>query len=231
MDPKRDVGDKFVTCAPTAPFGTILAQGQELSRAQYSRLFARIGTAFGAGDGSTTFNAPNAKGRTIFGLDTGNTAFDTRGEVGGSQTHTLLEAEIAGHVHDMGHGHSASAYDAGHSHDMGHGHGRNYGATYGGAGNHLHAENIVDSYDGNNGGLQRKYRPAGAVSWPTTGAGAHDHSMFVDFGWLAQGTGGEGAHAHTPTIAARVGDTGAKGGGAAHNNMPPFLVEHWCVQV
>jgi microcystin-dependent protein len=227
---RRDVGDLFVHAGPDAPFGAILAQGQELSRAQYSRLFARIGTTHGAGNGTTTFNAPNVKGRTIVGLDPANTAFDARGKTGGAQTHTLTEAELPAHVHDNGHGHAGSTTDSTgwHGHDMGHGHGRQYGSTYGGVGGHAHGMNIADGASGS-GGLLRKAYSAGGDS--TGAAGAHDHSAYVDVAWFAGSTGAAGAHTHAVSVSSAAGNTGSKGGGGAHNNMPPFLVEHWCVQV
>ena len=45
----------------TAPFGWLLCQGQAVSRATYAELFGVIGTSFGAGDGSTTFNIPDMR--------------------------------------------------------------------------------------------------------------------------------------------------------------------------
>ena len=47
----------------TAPDGYLLCYGQAVSRSTYSDLFAAIGTTYGAGDGSTTFNLPDLRGR------------------------------------------------------------------------------------------------------------------------------------------------------------------------
>lgn len=55
----------------TAPPGFLKANGAAHSRTVYGRLFAAIGTAFGAGDGSTTFNLPDLRGEFIRGLDDG----------------------------------------------------------------------------------------------------------------------------------------------------------------
>lgn len=76
-----------------APSGYLLCDGSAVSRAIYDDLFAVIGTTFGAGDGSTTFNVPNLEGRTVFGIDDANLSFDTRGELGGntSHSHTLSD--------------------------------------------------------------------------------------------------------------------------------------------
>lgn len=51
----------------SAPSGYLLGQGQEVSRTTYADLFAVVGTAFGSGDGSTTFNLPDCRGMFIRG--------------------------------------------------------------------------------------------------------------------------------------------------------------------
>lgn len=64
----------------TAPFGWLLCQGQAVSRATYAELFGVIGTSFGAGDGSTTFNVPDLRETVPVGSDTrgsGVSAHDT----------------------------------------------------------------------------------------------------------------------------------------------------------
>lgn len=55
--------------ASTAPTGWLLCDGSAVSRTTYSALFAVIGTAFGSGDGSTTFNVPDLRGRVPVGKD------------------------------------------------------------------------------------------------------------------------------------------------------------------
>lgn len=82
-----------------APSGWLLCNGQAVSRTAYKDLFTAIGTRYGAGDGSTTFNVPNAKGRTLVGLDAGQSEFDTLGKTGGAKTHTLTTGEIPAHNH------------------------------------------------------------------------------------------------------------------------------------
>lgn len=72
-------GDMKATARSTAPSGWLLCYGQAVSRATYDVLFAAIGTTWGAGDGSTTFNLPDYRGRTFVGLD----------NMGGSQANVL----------------------------------------------------------------------------------------------------------------------------------------------
>jgi len=69
------------------PTGWSWADGGLSNRTNDARLFTAIGTTYGAGDGSTTFNRPNRKGRVGVGVDAGQTEFDTLGETGGAKTH------------------------------------------------------------------------------------------------------------------------------------------------
>src|SRR5262249_51641111 len=66
----------------TAPMGFLLCGGQAVSRATYAELFAAIGTTHGAGDGSTTFNLPDLRGRLAAGKD----------DMGGSAANRLTAA-------------------------------------------------------------------------------------------------------------------------------------------
>lgn len=58
------------TAAPTADDGFLLCNGQAVSRTTYATLFARIGTAYGVGDNSTTFNVPDLRGVSPVGAGT-----------------------------------------------------------------------------------------------------------------------------------------------------------------
>jgi len=53
----------------TAPTGWVMCDGAAISRTDYATLFAAIGVSFGAGDGSTTFNVPDLRGRVLVGKD------------------------------------------------------------------------------------------------------------------------------------------------------------------
>lgn len=100
----------------TAPSGYIFAYGQAISRSTYSALFAALGTTYGAGNGSTTFNVPDKRGRASFGKDNmGGTSAnrltnstsqgingDTLGDVGGEEDHTMTTAEMVSHSHSAG---------------------------------------------------------------------------------------------------------------------------------
>jgi len=90
----------------TAPTGYLLCDGSAVSRTTYSALFTAIGTAYGAGDGSTTFNVPNLKGRVPAGYDSSQTEFNALGKTGGEKAHTLTVAEMPEHKHTVSYGSS-----------------------------------------------------------------------------------------------------------------------------
>ena len=84
----------------TIPTNFLLADGSAVSRTTYSELFEAIGTTYGAGNGSTTFNLPNLKGKVPVGRDSSDTSFDVLGETGGEKTHQLTVNEMPSHAHD-----------------------------------------------------------------------------------------------------------------------------------
>lgn len=69
----------------TVPSGFLLCDGSAVSRTTYAALFTAIGTTYGAGDGSTTFNVPNLTSRYAVGA---NSPIITRGQTGGTINHT-----------------------------------------------------------------------------------------------------------------------------------------------
>jgi microcystin-dependent protein len=126
--------------APNSAF--VLPFGQAISRTTYATLFALVGTTFGAGDGSTTFNVLDLRGRGIFGQDNmggsaagritvagGNFDGTVLGGTGGAQNHTLLQGELPAFkpaitITDPGHSHTVTAGDVSGSANVG---GSNFG--------------------------------------------------------------------------------------------------------
>ena len=99
----------------SAPSGWLICNGQAVSRTTYAALFAVIGTTYGAGNGSTTFNIPNLVNKTVRGAE-------TVGSTGGSDTVTLSTENLPTHSHDAGtlatesagaHRHSLNGADGG----------------------------------------------------------------------------------------------------------------------
>ena len=101
----------------TEPSDWLFCYGQDVSRTTYAALFAVISTTYGVGDGSTTFNLPDLRGRVVAGQDdmggssanrltdqTGGLDGDTIGAVGGEEAHTLLTANMPAHTHTVSYG-------------------------------------------------------------------------------------------------------------------------------
>jgi len=90
--------------------GWLKCDGRAVSRATYGDLFLTIGITFGAGNGTTTFNLPDAQGRVLGGVGTGTgLSARSQGQKVGAETHTLTSAEMPEHSHsitDNGHSHT-----------------------------------------------------------------------------------------------------------------------------
>lgn len=85
----------------SVPTGWLLCDHSAVSRLTYANLFAAIGTLHGSGDGSTTFNLPDAKKKVVAGYDVGDAEYNTIGGTGGSGTATLTDQQIAhNHTYD-----------------------------------------------------------------------------------------------------------------------------------
>lgn len=95
------VGAMFDYPSLTPPIGYKICDGSELSRTEYSELFSVIGTTYGSGDGSTTFNLPNRLGRLSIGYNSDDDDFNTLGKTGGSKTHTQTIDEMPSHNHQL----------------------------------------------------------------------------------------------------------------------------------
>ena len=124
------IGEVFDFAGTAAPALSLLCYGQAISRTTYAALFAVISTTYGTGDGSTTFNVPDLRGRVVAGQDdmggtsanrltnpastVGGIDGDVLGGTGGAETHVITEAQLDPHTHtanvtDPGHAHTSNA--------------------------------------------------------------------------------------------------------------------------
>lgn len=95
-DSNRTPGEVAVFAMSTPPTGWMIADGSTISRTLYANLFANIGTTFGAGDGSTTFQIPDLRGQFIRGIDLG------RGVDSGRVFGSLQTSSSPTHYHGYG---------------------------------------------------------------------------------------------------------------------------------
>ena len=105
-----EIGDIKQSVHSSAHNGWLKCDGTAISRTAYADLFAIISTNFGSGNGTTTFNLPDARGRVLgtTGAGSGLTSRSLGASVG-AETHTLTVGEMPVHSHgvtDPGHTHS-----------------------------------------------------------------------------------------------------------------------------
>jgi microcystin-dependent protein len=85
------------TAASSPPAGWLVRNGAAVSRTTYASLFGEIGTTYGAGDGSTTFNLPNG----VDNVDVGAGNDYALAQVGGAAAVTLSTGNLPAHAHEI----------------------------------------------------------------------------------------------------------------------------------
>lgn len=127
IDALAPVGSISMYGGGSVPDGWLACDGSAVSRSTYSNLFGVLGTTYGGGDGSTTFNVPNLQGRVPLGGGTLGSDSYSRGDTGGSATVSLTTAQMPTHSHTVtvdsdahSHGSGNLGADSGsHSHGAG----------------------------------------------------------------------------------------------------------------
>ena len=228
--------------APTATTngGTwLVCDGTAISRTTYSDLFAVIATTYGVGDGSNTFNIPDMRARVPVGYNTATiTGRSTRAIAlgSGTETHTLLDAEIPKHTHPVGDsGHNHAITDSGHSHTGT----TNKAKADIALNDHSHTFFRMTDYQPNQSTARGDTMIQSLANWredthgsTSTKTGAellkedgasnngHQHSFTT-------GTTATGLTIDNDTTGVTVNEQGT--GDGAHNNMQPFLVVNYII--
>jgi microcystin-dependent protein len=215
----------FGTSAPNSKFA--FPFGQAISRTTYAGLFGLISTTYGVGDGSTTFNLPDLRGRLLAALDNMGGSAANRitsggsgingtalGAVGGAETLTLTIGQIPAHSHGV--------TESPHSHtitDVQHTHG--YTEPNGGSG-HSHGFPSGASVPTLTAGPSLNVQ-SGATSFSSTASTANSV------------TGISINNAFTGITGTNTASTGISiqnaGGGGSHNNVQPTLMANFIMRV
>ena len=190
----------------TAPTNWLLCDGTAVSRTTYATLFAAIGTSYGVGDGSTTFNLPDLRGRVPVGKNAGT--FATLGATGGTETVTLAVTNLPSHTHT-----GTTATSGNHTHT--------YSGSTNTTGAHTHtlsgsnggAVNLGPSVTSNSNGDFGYLLNGGRAN----SAGDHSHTF--------SGTTSDVSTTHTHTFT-----TDATGSGTAINNLQPYQVVNYIIK-
>ena len=184
-----------------APNGWLLCDGSAVSRSEYADLFTAIGTTYGAGDGSTTFNVPDLAGRVVIGVSDNHAL----GSTGGEASHTLTESELPAHVHEV----------PSHSHD------NDITATTPEL-SHTVTQPVFKYNRPNSKNTRTEYGVAHYSSVNTATATRSTNAAVADHAAAdCVVSGGLGD--------CNVNETSSVGSGGAHNNMQPYVVTNYII--
>jgi microcystin-dependent protein len=212
------LGELVPFAGPTAPTDFMICNGQAVSRLTYSGLFAVVGTTWGVGDGSTTFNLPDLRGRTLIGAGTGaGLSARSLGNLGGDETH-LLTADQSGLP---SHNHTQNA----HTHTQNtHGHTQDA---------HNHGDIVMPgTLGGNQSRLAGDYAGGGGALSTGTPTVITNLSIVGSYAYTqnATATNQNTVAVNQNATATNVANTAANAV-SAHNNMQPFATVNWIIRV
>lgn len=198
----------------TPPADWLVCDGSAVSRTTYAALYAVIGDTYGAGNGTTTFNLPNLKGRVPVGQNASDANFNVMGETGGASTHTLTSAEMPSHGHTQdSHNHTQNSHN--HTQDS-----------------HNHTQNAHDHTLVTDGSLvvtttsERVQPAAGSGGRMLVSTAAVDNNSTTATNQSTTATN----QSTTPTNQSTTATNQNTGGGGAHNNLQPYIVLSYIIK-
>ena len=219
----------------TAPTGWQLCYGQAISRTTYANLFSVLGTTYGLGDGSTTFNLPDLRGRTVAGVDNmGGTdagrlsTANTLGTTTGTETVTLTSAQsgVPAHAHAntvTNNAVTSGNQSADHSHTF---------TTGIESANHTHGINDARTFWGENDTLD----------WTLANGGNISFKRYNPFDQTSDGVSANHTHSgttagmnvsHTHSVTSNVSisnvNNTAADAASAHSNMQPTMTINYII--
>ena len=203
------VGVMFEYLGDVEPAGWMFARGQALSRATYAALCAIMGTKYGAGDGSTTFNLPSMQGRAPMGHWPGGTWAATNGALIGQADTSLPYHAHTGvdHLHGVP-GANTSMQSNNHDHTV------DWGEVFHYSQNPVDNVNVFDVRIGDGFTVRMEKFPSSSYPSSTNRQG-HLHA----------------SAAVTTGAADRNLNTGAAGVSATNTNISPSTVLNFIVKV
>jgi len=169
--PLIPVGGLMPYAGATSPEGWLLCNGAAVSRTAYANLWALIGTTYGSGDGSTTFNVPDMRSRMPIGAGAG-TGLTSRAlaATGGAESVAIASGNLPTHTHSIAHDHASvtsGAQSVDHSHSVNPPNTTSTGASA----NHSHGVDPPSTASGN----------VSSDHGHTTGTGSANHEHRIYF--------------------------------------------------
>ena len=197
-----------INASSTVPGGYLPCDGRAVSRTTYANLFKVIGTTYGAGDGSTTFNVPNLNGRVVVGKS--SSTFTALGQTGGEINSTLSTANLPAHTHTVTSKGTVSSSFTGSA------------ATTNSSGAHTHT--LSAYYQNDKSYLLAKKD--------------NHYGFRGTEGYVSKTTSSNGAHTHTVTPKGTVSSsftgsnvtTSSTGNGTSFTNLQPYIVENYIIK-
>jgi microcystin-dependent protein len=215
------VGSITMFAGAVAPTNWMFAEGQAISRTTYSGLFALIASTYGDGNGTTTFDIPDFRGRfpVARNNESWNIALDDKG---GNSTQL-----VPSHLHPVSHNHAAVTTSSdSHSHTATHNHTASSAA--GGVHAHYYAVRKNMTAGGDLGEAMISNSTGTGDIKVTQNSVSHTHGVTVNSASVVTATD---AHTHSVDLPDHSGDTGSAGLSPELLNLPPYITINFIIKV